>query len=104
MSIDNMDFGNKEEIEQLLKEKKAEVFEQKFDITKKDGSVVNANYGWALSWSHGTINLGLSGSPEEIGRGMAAMFIYLWEKGVDCSVASEICYRYWGVEMDIRKK
>jgi hypothetical protein len=42
--------------------------------------------GWEMSWQHGTMNFGgKSYTPEKANR-VAALFVHLWRKRVDCGL------------------
>lgn len=50
--------------------------------------------GYSLIWKHGVIHLGYNKEEREKARMSAALFIYLWTRGVDCSIAESCSILY----------
>lgn len=48
--------------------------------------------GWSLSWKHGVIYIGPC--PEHKAREAAAIFVFLWLKGVPSQMASQLIIAY----------
>lgn len=45
---------------------------------------------WALAWENGVMAMPWRKDQEEMARATAAMFVYLWLKGVPCEQADEL--------------
>lgn len=60
-------------------------------------------YGsYGLAWKHGYMNLDYAMHAEEAARKCAALFIYLYTRGVDCSIAI-FCARLYADKVTIKR-
>jgi hypothetical protein len=48
---------------------------------------------WFVTWPHGTMSL--QGGTEVNARATAALFMYLYEQGIDCGLARDLACSYF---------
>ena len=82
----------KADAEQILKDNEA-VIDYSYEFVGSDGkSIFLPEMGsWYLTWKRGTITLSFD---EEKSRFEAAVFIHLFEKGVDVCTARQMAYLF----------
>lgn len=73
------------------------------DFIDADGNThIRPEYGsWTLIWPHGVMSLDFKKEDEAKARMCAALFIYMWTKGVVCEVAIS-CARLYSDQVTIR--
>lgn len=78
--------------EQILKDHNA-IIDYSDEFVGVDGKIYHLPEmgGWGLTWSRGTITLSFD---EEKSRFEAAVFIHLFEKGVDVCIARQMAYLF----------
>lgn len=83
----------KADTEQILKDHDA-IIDYSDEFVGVDGKIYHLPEmgGWGLTWPRGTITL--SFDSEEKCRFEAAVFIYLFEKGVDVCTARQMAYLF----------
>jgi hypothetical protein len=81
----------------LLEEEGVNVYLQEIPLPKHkammyEGKGQSKPKSWYLSWRHGEISLDVAS--ERHGRRVAALFVYLWRKGIDAGLARDLacCY------------
>lgn len=90
--------------EPILEWAEAEVkyTEEFIDCSTKE-IVYKTDYGsYYLEWREGVIVLNFPKDQEEKARKCAALFIYLWTRGIDCSIAIS-CARLYTDNVSIKR-
>ena len=73
------------------------------EFVSNDTVIKMPEYGsYGLSWKNGYMNLDYGIQAEEAARKCAALFIYLYTRGVDCSIAIS-CARLYADKVTIKR-
>jgi hypothetical protein len=90
--------------EPILEWAEAKVIYSDEFVDCSDGSIEHKpEWGsWTLCWKEGVMRLDYSKPEEQKARKCAALFIYLWTRGVECSIAIS-CARLYADNVSIKR-